>query len=98
MVDYRTRVETICCCDGGEKVVRDVDRDIEVNEGVLIILGVDIPESVWVGDSHHSHIRAAANSTLFHDIGYLTMFMKETGPEAVPCLRLTVGPAWRSDS
>ena len=38
---------------------------------MLIVLGVDKAENVGVSDSHHSHIRAAANTALFHDIGYL---------------------------
>ena len=32
---------------------------------------MDKAENVGVSDSHHSHIRAAANTALFHDIGYL---------------------------
>ncbi len=64
-------MEPFVVVDGFEKAIRDVDRDIEVDQRDLVVLGVDETQNVRVGHTHHAHIGAATYATLLDHIRYL---------------------------
>src|ERR1035437_1618852 len=53
------------------KEVRYSDRNIEIREACLIVLGVDKPQYIGMGDAQDAHVRAAPNTALLYDLGRL---------------------------
>lgn len=54
---------------GGEELVRHRHGDVEVGQGVLVVLGVDEAEQVRVVNPHDAHVRAAPDAALLHRVG-----------------------------
>ena len=57
--------------DCSKDIISDVDGDVEVNKGMLVVLCMNKPKYIRMVNAHHSHIGAATHAALLYDVGYL---------------------------